>query len=154
MSQIVTVDRYCAIEDTHCHKTLEFNGPWTFFFAYPSNPGVQSFSRELVEELNSRGIVGVRWEDMTSNDLLFAKVCEGIYANDFLLAEVTEPNANVMLEIGYALCCWETAASTPEPEPENMGPPSAYHTGELLLCDARRNLHSHRKMASTVHRTP
>ena len=103
MSQIVTVDRYCAIEDTHCHKTLEFNGPWTFFFAYPSNPGVQSFSRELVEELNSRGIVGVRWEDMTSNDLLFAKVCEGIYANDFLLAEVTEPNANVMLEIGYAL---------------------------------------------------
>ena len=64
---------------------------------------MQSFAYELVTELEARGIRGVRWEDSVRNDLLFSKVCEGIYANDFLLAEVTTPNLNVLLEIGYAL---------------------------------------------------
>ena len=103
MKQFATVDRFCAIEDVSCTKTILFNGPWTFFFAYPSNPPMQSFAYELVTELKDRGISGVRWEDSVTNDLLFSKVCEGIYANDFLLAEVTEPNLNVLLEIGYAL---------------------------------------------------
>ncbi len=30
-------------------------------------------------------------------------MCDGIYGHDYLLAEVTEPNPNVLLEIGYAL---------------------------------------------------
>ena len=103
MSEMVTVERFCAIEDVHCHKVINFNGPWTFFFAYPSSPRMQSFTAELVCELSSRGIEGVRWEDIVSTDLLFSKVCEGIHANGFLIAEVTEPNPNVMLEVGYAL---------------------------------------------------
>ena len=57
----------------------------------------------LVEDLGLQDILGHRWEDTVHNDLLFAKVCEGIYGHDYLLAEVTEPNANVLLEIGYAL---------------------------------------------------
>ena len=103
MSQFATVDRFCAIEDVQCKKKILFRGPWTFFFAYPSSRSMQSFAHELVDGLDDRGIHGVRWEDSVSNDLLFSKVCEGIYANDFLLAEVTEPNLNVLLEIGYAL---------------------------------------------------
>ena len=103
MNSFAVVDRFCAIEDVPCNKSILFNGPWTFFFAYPSSPSMQSFTHELVTELNDRGIRGARWEDSVRNDLLFSKVCEGIYANDFLLAEVTEPNLNVLLEIGYAL---------------------------------------------------
>ena len=64
---------------------------------------MQSFTYELVQELRDRGFSGVRWEDSVKNDLLFSKVCEGIHANDFLLAEITKPNLNVLLEIGYAL---------------------------------------------------
>ena len=64
---------------------------------------MQSFTFELVAELKERGIYGVRWEELVSNDLLFSKVCDEIYANDFLLADITEPNLNVLLEIGYAL---------------------------------------------------
>ena len=101
--QVVLVDRFCAIEGAPCRKEISFNGPWTFFFAYPGNPAMDSFSHELTEELNSRGYRGTRWADLVSNDLLFSKVCEGIHANDFLLAEITEPNANVQMEIGYAL---------------------------------------------------
>ena len=103
MTQFAIVDRFCAIEDVQCKKQIPFNGPWSFFFAYPSTPTMQSFAYELVTELEARGIRGVRWEDSVRNDLLFSKVCEGIYANDFLLAEVTTPNLNVLLEIGYAL---------------------------------------------------
>ena len=103
MSQTVTVDRFCAIEDVHCYKTIAFNGPWSFFFAYPSGRRMSSFSSELVNELNSRGFSGVRWEDLVDARLLFSKVCEGIHANAFLLADVTEPNPNVLMEIGYAL---------------------------------------------------
>ncbi len=97
------VDRFCAIEGVPCRKEIPFNGPWTFFFAYPGNPGMRSFSLELTNELRERGFDGVRWEDVVSNDLLFSKVCDGIHANDLLLADITEPNANVLLEVGYAL---------------------------------------------------
>ena len=103
MNQFATVERFCAIEDGLCSKRIPFEGPWTYFFAYPSTRSMQSFTQELVTELRARGVVGVRWEDLVRNDLLFSKVCEGIYAHDFLLAEVTEPNLNVLLEIGYAL---------------------------------------------------
>ena len=103
MTQLVTVDRFCAIEDVHCKRTITFNGPWSFFFAYPSGRRMSSFSSELVSELNSRGFSGVRWEDLVDARLLFSKVCEGIHANAFLMAEVTEPNANVMMEVGYSL---------------------------------------------------
>ena len=103
MTQLVTVDRFCAIEDVHCNKIIDYNGPLSFFFAYPSSSRMSSFSSELSSELNDRGLVGVRWEDLVDAGLLFSKVCEGIHSNGFLLAEVTEPNANVMMEIGYAL---------------------------------------------------
>lgn len=103
MTQFATVDRFCAIEDTSCNKRIPFKGPWTYFFAYPSNRHLQGFTKELASEMEARGIQGVRWEDLVGNDLLFSKVCDEIYANDFLLAEVTEPNLNVLLEVGYAL---------------------------------------------------
>lgn len=103
MDDFATINRYCSIEGRHCHETIQFNGPWSFFFAYPSHPKEKSFSKELVEELRGRGFQGVRWEDLVSNDLIFTKVCHAIHANDFLLAEITRPNLNVLLEIGYAL---------------------------------------------------
>ena len=101
--EVATVSRFCSIEGTQCNKQIPYGGRDTFFFAYPSGPRWQSFSSELVKEMGDRGFNGTRWEDLVNNDLLFSKVCEGIYGNDFLLAEVTEPNPNVLLEIGYAL---------------------------------------------------
>ncbi|MDE0070599.1 MAG: hypothetical protein OXO48_12860 [Caldilineaceae bacterium] len=103
MTQFAIIDRFCAIENTFCRKKIPFNGSWTFFFAYPSNPKMQDHTAKLVNQLKNRGIGGVRWEDVVSNDLLFTKVCEEIHSSAFLLAEVTEPNLNVLLEVGYAL---------------------------------------------------
>ena len=103
MDQLATVKRFCSIEGRECNKEIPYMGSWTFFFAYPSAPRWQDFSRNLVDELGERGFTGQRWEDITKNDLVFVKVCDGIYGHDYLLAEVTEPNPNVLLEIGYAL---------------------------------------------------
>ena len=103
MIQYATVDRFCAIEGTHCQKQIEYKGQDTYFFAYPSRSKWADFSYKLQQELQLRGFHGLRWEDFINNDLIFSKVCEGIYGHDYLLAEVTEPNANVLLEIGYAL---------------------------------------------------
>ena len=103
MNPFATVRRYCAIEDLVCDKSIQYHGSWTYFFAYPSSDRWRDFSALLASDLETRGIYGQRWEDVVNNDLLFSKVCEGIYGHDFLLAEVTDPNSNVLLEIGYAL---------------------------------------------------
>ena len=103
MNQFAEINRFCAIEGTMCRKRVPYEGTNTFFFAYPSGGHWQDFSMRLVEELRLQDIHGRRWEDTIHNDLLYSKVCEGIYGHDYLLAEVTEPNANVLLEIGYAL---------------------------------------------------
>ena len=103
MAEFADVRRYCAIEGRECAKQIPYEGSWTYFFAYPGAKRWQDFTRLLTSELELRGFYGVRWEDRVNNQLLFSKVCEGIYSHDFLLAEVTEPNPNVMLEIGYAL---------------------------------------------------
>ena len=103
MSEFATVDRYCAIEGIHCTKRVAYKGKDTFFFAYPASDRWRAFTSTLVTELNLRGFQGQRWEDFVKTDLIFSKVCEGIYGHDYLLAEVTEPNSNVLLEIGYAL---------------------------------------------------
>ena len=103
MTEIAKVNRYCSIEGIYCVKEIPYNGTWTFFLAYPSNQQWSDFTSELTNQLAFRGISCTRWEDVISSDLLFSKVCEGIYSHDFLLAEVTDPNPNVLLEIGYAL---------------------------------------------------
>ena len=103
MTAFASVKRFCAIEGVDCEKSIPYQGSWTYFFAYPSTEPWRDFSALLANDLRSRGIYGRRWEDIVNNDLLFSKVCEGIYGHDFLLAEVTEPNPNVLLEIGYAL---------------------------------------------------
>ncbi len=103
MEEFATINRYCSIEGIECSKEVPFAGRDSFFFAYPSSEKWRDFSSHLKEELGQSGIKVDRWEDIVRNDLLFSKVCEGIYGHDFLLAEVTEPNPNVLLEVGYAL---------------------------------------------------
>ena len=97
------IERYCAIEDTFCSRTVEYQGAWSYFMAYPSSPYWSDFASYLDAELKSRGGVGRRWEDHAKGSLLFDKICEGIHAHDILFAEVSEPNANVLFEVGYAL---------------------------------------------------
>ena len=88
MTVFASVKRFCAIEGVNCEKSIPYQGSWTYFFAYPSTEPWRDCSALLANDLESRGIYGRRWRDVVNNDLLFSKVCEGIYGHDFLLAEV------------------------------------------------------------------
>ena len=74
-----------------------------------------------------------RWEDTVKGDLLFRKVCDGILANNYLLAEVTEPNTNVLMEVGYALAVGRKPILLVEKNPASLETPHTVHSGELLL---------------------
>ena len=97
------ISRYCGVEQSHCDQEISYQGDGTYFFAYPSSSHWQDFSSQLRDELASKGINGRRWEDVVQGELIFCKVCKGIHSHDMLVAEVTEANANVLLEIGYAM---------------------------------------------------
>ena len=103
MNQVATINRFCSIEGQYCQHSVPYKGQGTFFFAYPSANSWSAFSRHLADDMGSRGLKVERWEDTVSGDLIFRKVCHGILSNHYLLAEVTEPNTNVLMEVGYAL---------------------------------------------------
>ena len=99
----VNIDRFCSIEGVHCSRLVEYKGAWSAFLAYPSGAHWRDLTGLLAQELSERGLSVDRWEDIVKGDILFTKVCEGIHAHDVLLAEVTDANANVLIEVGYAL---------------------------------------------------
>lgn len=99
----VSINRYCAIECSDVKKCEPFLGLDTFFLAYSSNPDTRDFADHLRKELNDKGYKATTWEDTVENDLIFNKICNLIHTHDYLLAEVTYPNLNVLFEVGYAL---------------------------------------------------
>lgn len=97
------ISRYCCIADGRCEREIPYEGDGTYFFAYPSSSHWRDFSLQLRDELSEREMTVRRWEDTVQGELIFCKVCNGILSHEMLLAEVTEANANVLLEIGYAI---------------------------------------------------
>ena len=97
------ISRFCSIEGSHCEREISYQSDGTYFFAYPSGIHWKDFSGQLRDELAGREMKVSRWEDTIQGELIFCKVCNGIYGHDMLLAEVTEANANVLLETGYAI---------------------------------------------------
>ena len=100
---LASIDKFCAIEGKFCERLVSYQGTNSYFFAYPGGEHWEDFSRHLMAELEHQDIHGARWQDVVSNNVLFPKVCDEIYGHDYLFAEVTEPNANVLVEVGYAL---------------------------------------------------
>ena len=76
------------------------------FFAYPSAPTtVGEAVRNALDTINSGGIVNVKsWEDCrVGGKLVVQEICHEIDESQFLCADLTGINANVMFELGYAI---------------------------------------------------
>ena len=140
MNQFADVTRFCAIEGRLCEKHIPYQGTNTFFFAYPSGDHWRDFSEKLIVELMEQDVLGQRWEDTIGNDVLFSKVCEGIYGHDYLLAEITEPNANVLLEIGYALAVGRLPILLNKQKQKILEPRTSDHSGNLFLRNPARHI--------------
>ncbi len=138
----VHINRYCAIEGTICQREITYAGPWSYFFAYPSGPRWSEFSEQLQAELQGRGWRGERWEDVASLGFVYQKICDGIHRNELLLAEVTDPNVNVLFEIGYALAVGRDALllvnSRVKPWDRRV-----LRTLESVYYETREDIHAH-----------
>lgn len=80
--------------------------PVKAFFAYPaSNPSLAEAIREATRQINIRKQVLVEpWENCkVSGKLVIHEICRHIDESPLFLADVTNINANVMFELGYAI---------------------------------------------------
>jgi hypothetical protein len=76
------------------------------FFAYPSKPvSCGDAIRQAVDVLNGYGIVSIRtWEQcQVGGKLVIFELCKAIDQSQLFCADVTDMNANVMFELGYAI---------------------------------------------------
>lgn len=104
MSSILPSVRYCALMDGPCSEKFETARDLSALIAYPSEDTISHDMREASEKAQQRGMPVTTWEDLARQDrIVFCKICKGIMATRSLWAEVTHPNQNVFLEIGYAL---------------------------------------------------
>ncbi len=76
------------------------------FFAYPSNPpSISETIRSAVAEINSTSVAEIMvWEQMrVGGTVIIDTICKHIRESDFLCADLTTTNPNVMFELGYAI---------------------------------------------------
>src|ERR1035437_3212236 len=76
------------------------------FFAYPSTPpGIPATIAAAIAGINATQRASIKsWEEMrVSGKVIIGEICEAIDDADFLCADITGINPNVMFEIGYAI---------------------------------------------------
>ena len=107
MSNSITlsINRYCAVADDRCGEGgIEFRGERSCFLAYPFTPAcMESMERLRQSLLDAQNIQATLPTDVLEGGVIFCKLCKEIYANNFVLSEVTDLNRNVIFEHGYAM---------------------------------------------------
>ncbi|MFZ0821582.1 MAG: hypothetical protein WAM91_16075 [Candidatus Acidiferrales bacterium] len=88
--------------------TIPFNAGYQLpkaFVAYPSTPGIAEVFRAAIKEINkSKSIVLTSWEDSkVDGKVIISVILENIQNNDLFCSDLTEINANVLFELGYAI---------------------------------------------------
>jgi hypothetical protein len=93
-------------EDKQLELTIEGNANTVAFFAYPSQPYLQSEAiRTAAAEINKTRLVKVRtWEEMSvTGKNIMQEICGEIGRSQVFCADITGLNPNVMFELGYAI---------------------------------------------------
>lgn len=101
----VAINRYCAVADNTCGETgIEFMGERSCFLAYPFRPEYMESMGHLRQSLrDQQNIQAALPTDVWKGGVIFCKLCREIYANNFVLSEITDLNRNVLFEHGYAI---------------------------------------------------
>lgn len=75
------------------------------FFAYGSESALRAETmRDSIKELSSQGVDASGWQGMNpSGKILIEEICKQIDNANFLFAEISSMNSNVLFEAGYAL---------------------------------------------------
>jgi len=104
-STTLAIDRYCAVADNVCRESnIEFQGERSCFLAYPFTPAYMESMEHLRQSLlQQQNIQATLPTDVWEGGVIFCKLCREIYANSFVLSEITDLNRNVLFEHGYAI---------------------------------------------------
>jgi hypothetical protein len=99
--------KYCEYIKSACTELEDSDSKLKGFFIYPSLPThlsqtVATAVRELKK--HSSDSQWKSWEDLsTAGQIIFCQVCKAINDSDFIVANITTLNFNIMFEIGYAI---------------------------------------------------
>jgi Cdc6-like AAA superfamily ATPase len=104
-STTLSINRYCAVADGDCPESnIKFRGNRSCFLAYPFTSAymesMECLCQSLLDEHNIHATLPT---DVLEGGVIFCKLCKEIYANNFVLSEVTDLNRNVIFEHGYAI---------------------------------------------------
>ena len=97
-----TYHNYCAVVGGVCSKVIQYQGPQSYFFAYPFVSKYTRRIKNIKEELEARRSVGVLPTGNDFAEVLVCKLCKDILSTQFFVAEVSIPNRNVFFEYGLA----------------------------------------------------
>src|SRR5690606_23960842 len=78
----------------------------TCFYAFASNPAIQLIIMEAIESINKQNlpVKVIGWpSEPASGSHILSKVTSGINKAHVFLCDLTEINANVLFELGYAI---------------------------------------------------
>jgi len=101
----LAINRYCAVADNTCRESgIEFRGERSCFLAYPFTPEYMESMEHLRQSLqDQQNVQAALPTDVWKGGVIFCKLCREIYANNFVLSEITDLNRNVLFEHGYAI---------------------------------------------------
>ncbi|MFX0108988.1 MAG: P-loop ATPase, Sll1717 family, partial [Candidatus Hodarchaeota archaeon] len=101
----LAINRYCAVADGICREGgIGFRGERSCFLGYPFTPAyIDSMERLRPMLRDVQNIQATLPTDIWEGGVIFCKLCREIYANNFVLSEITDLNRNVLFEHGYAI---------------------------------------------------
>jgi|ETNmetMinimDraft_26_1059896.scaffolds.fasta_scaffold10000_2 nucleoside 2-deoxyribosyltransferase len=100
---MLKIDKYCPFTDRKCNGEIEYKGKKSSFFAYPFQHDWPEIMNVISQGLISRGFIVELPGDIVQSGVIACKLCKMILSSNMIISEVTEPNRNVMFELGYAM---------------------------------------------------
>lgn len=98
---------YCCYPNGQCQEAFSDKHGKTVFFAYATNPPmVARIIRDATTILKEQAheTKWVSWENLNViGKVIFCEICKAIRESDFVVADITTLNFNVLFEIGYAI---------------------------------------------------
>lgn len=98
---------FCEYSSGQCDQSFESVARSSGLFLYPSEPIViASTIEEAVAQLGPRsgGKRWITWKDLgISGQIIFCEICKAMRFTDFVVADVTTLNFNLLFEIGFAI---------------------------------------------------
>ncbi len=95
--------QYFAPEARTVKWDISYRGGRSIFHAYPSSTLRADQMRLLAKELSDRSFTTSTWESLGRGGTIYTKVTKAILEHDVLIAEISELNLNVLVEVGTAM---------------------------------------------------